>query len=132
MTRPKKPTQVNTEAHVTDDARTDALVDEVLRSAHQRAGRPMSTEKSIRDGEDFTAQMRRDAAVALLSRIERKVLLTEDELLDQLDISHRSLMAAVKAGAYSTLRAHPAAAATLPSSPIRRTTAALWRRLQER
>jgi hypothetical protein len=58
----------------------------------------MSTEKSIRDGEDFTAQIRRDAAVALLSRIERKVLLTEDELLDQLDISHRSLMAAVKAG----------------------------------
>lgn len=46
------------------------MVKKILLEARRRSPAPMVTEKGIRDGERFLAEMRRVSKVALLSRIE--------------------------------------------------------------
>jgi hypothetical protein len=81
-----------------DDAKTDAIARDILRAAHERSVKPMSTEKSIREGNAYMEQMRKNSAIALAARIERKELITAEELRDRLGITRRSISDAARTG----------------------------------
>lgn len=81
-----------------DDAKTDAKLEEALRTAHERASGPMSTEKSRQESATFIEQMRTNQAGALLRSIERKEIITSKELQDRLQVRRRYISDAVKAG----------------------------------
>lgn len=58
---------------------------------------------SRQEDDAFMAQMPVDVAAALLFRIERKELFTEDEFLDRLGVSRQTLRGAVKFGEIFTI-----------------------------
>lgn len=77
-------------------AAEDLMVEKILREARSRPPAPMVTEKSIRDGERFRAEMHRISQATLLSRIERGELITRDELITRLGGNRRWVTDAVK------------------------------------
>jgi hypothetical protein len=81
----------------------DIKVEKILREARSRPAVPMTTEKSIRDGERFMAKMRRASEAALLSRIERGELITQDQLVARLGGNRRWVRDALKAGGVFSL-----------------------------
>ena len=90
--------KLQAEMRAGEDAKTDALVDTVLRSARERAATPMSSERSRQDGASFVDNLRDNADAAQRQRIERKELITSKELQDGLHIRRQSVSDAVKAG----------------------------------
>lgn len=79
-----------------DVAEIDRRFEEALREARSRPPAPMVTEKSVREGEAFMAEFRKGSAAALARRIERKELLTAEELLERLGGDRRWVSAALK------------------------------------
>lgn len=92
----------------------DVLVEKILREARSRAPGPMVTDKSSREGEKLMAKMRRASEAALLSRIERGELVTQDEMITRLGGNRRWLRDALKAGRVFSLQA-PSDANYFPS-----------------
>lgn len=82
----------------------DRKVEKTLREARNRRPVPMMTEKSIRNGEKFMEKMNRTAQATLLSRIERKELITQDELILRLGGNRRWVKDALKAGRLFSLQ----------------------------
>lgn len=91
----------------------DSKVEKILREARNRRPVPM-TEKSIRDGEKFMEKMNRTAQATLLSCIERKELITQDELILRLRGNRRWVRDALKAGRLFSLQA-PSGSEYFPS-----------------
>jgi hypothetical protein len=81
-----------------DVAEIDRRFEEALRAARSRPPAPMVTEKSVCEGEAFMAEFRKGSAEALARRIERKELLTAEELLGRLGGDRRWLSAALESG----------------------------------
>lgn len=89
-------------------------VEKILRESRSRPPAPMATKKSIREGARFMAKMRRASEAALLSRIERGELITQDELISRLGGNCRWINNALKAGRVFSLQA-PSGADYFPS-----------------
>lgn len=83
----------------------NVMVEKILREARSRPPAPIVTEKASRDGAKFMAKMRRASEVALLSRIERGELVTQDELIARLRGNRRWVSDALKAGRIFSLQA---------------------------
>jgi hypothetical protein len=79
-------------------------VEKILREARSRAP-AMATKNSIREGARFMAKMRRASEAALLSRIERGELVTQDELVARLGGNRRWVSDALRAGRVFALHA---------------------------
>ncbi len=90
------------------------MVEKILREARSRPPAPMVTEKSIRDGERFMAEMHRASEATLLSRIERGELITQDELVTRVGGNRRWVNNALKAGRVFSLQA-PSGGGYFPS-----------------
>jgi hypothetical protein len=83
----------------------DVMVEKILRVARSRPPLTMVTEKTIRQGDRFMAKMRLASQAALLSRIERGELITQDELVTRLGGNRRWVNNALKAGRVFSLQA---------------------------
>jgi hypothetical protein len=76
----------------------DRAVETILREARSRPPAPMTTAKSIRDGEKFRTEMHRISQATLLSRIERGELITRAELIKLLGDNQRWVKDALRSG----------------------------------
>lgn len=65
----------------------------------------MVTEKSVREGAAFMAEFRKGSAAALARRIERKELLTAEELVERLGGNRRGVSAALRSGRLFSVQA---------------------------
>lgn len=81
------------------------MVEKILHEARSRPRAPVVTDKSIRKGERLMAKMRRASEAALLSRIERGELITQDELITRIGGNRRWVRNALKAGRVFSLQA---------------------------
>lgn len=83
----------------------DRIVEKMLREALSRPPAPMTTAKSIRDGEKLKAEMRIISQVTLLTRIERGEVITRDELIARLGGDRRWVVDALRSGRLFVLQA---------------------------
>lgn len=83
----------------------DRAVDKILRAVRSRRPAPMTTAKSIRDGEKLRAEMHRTAQATLLSRVERGELITREDLVTRLGGNRRWVTDALSSGRLFSFRA---------------------------
>lgn len=83
----------------------DRAFEKILREALSRPPAPMTTAKSIRDGEKLRAEMHAISQATLMSRIERGELITQDELITRLGGNRRWVRDALKSGGLFTFQA---------------------------
>lgn len=92
--------------HIDEDiAEIDRRFEEILREARSRPPAPMVTEKSAREAAALMAEFRKGSATALARRIERKELLTAEELVERLGGNRRWVSAALKSGRLFSVQA---------------------------
>ena len=83
----------------------DLAVEKILRDARRRPPAPMTTAKSIRNGEKFRTEMHRISQATLLSRIERGEVISRNELVTRLGGNRRWVREALTAGRLFALHA---------------------------
>jgi hypothetical protein len=83
----------------------DIKVEEILREALNRPPAQMLTEKSVRDVNAWMETARKASEATLMARIERKELLTREELIERLGNNVRWLTAALKRGCLFSVQA---------------------------
>jgi hypothetical protein len=83
----------------------DAKVKKILRAARSRPPAPMVTAKSTREGAALMAEFHSGSAAALMGRIERKELLTREELVERLGGNSRWVKAALESGRLFSIQA---------------------------